>query len=140
MDQTNLLLLKGRWWKWRVSWSTMETRIQALAMLGCLSPPRGCHLPHQTAWVLRPDNQQEWNIPPAPAPPTHQQRSNLKVLLSIALPIREAQDPPPPTTSPSYQEAYISLLDSLIQHRADGRSKKSYSPAACRTETTITEN
>ena len=32
-----------------------------------------------------------------------------------------------------------SLIDSLIHQRADSRSKKNYSPAACGTKTTFTE-
>ena len=35
-----------------------------------------------------------------------------------------------PTTSPSHQETYTSLLDSLIHQRADSRSKKNYNPAS----------
>lgn len=49
LDQTNLLLLKGRWWSGGSAGAPWRQGIQALAMLGCLSPPRGCHLPHQTA-------------------------------------------------------------------------------------------
>ena len=42
-------------------------------------------------------------------------------------------------TSLSHQETCTSLLDSLIHQRADSRSKKNYSPAACGTKTTFTE-
>ena len=37
------------------------------------------------------------------------------------------------------QETSISLLDSLIHHRADSRSKKNYNPAACGIKITFTE-
>ena len=59
--------------------------------------------------------------------PTHQQTSRLKFYWVL------------PTTSPSHQEACTSLLDSLIHQRADSRSKKNYSTAACGTKTTFTE-
>ena len=42
--------------------------------------------------------------------------------------------------SPSHPEACTSLLNSLIYQEANSRSKKSYSPAACWMEATITEN
>ena len=51
------------------------------------------------------------------ASPTHQQTSRLKFYW--ALPTRAT----PSSTSPSHQEACISLLDSLIHQRADSRSK-----------------
>ena len=50
------------------------------------------------------------------------------------------QDPVFPTTSPCYQEACTSLLDSLIHQMADRRSKKNYNPKASKTKPSITEN
>ena len=41
--------------------------------------------------------------------------------------------------STSHQEDCTSLLDSLIHQRADSRSNKNYSPAACGMKTTFTE-
>ena len=67
----------------------------------------------------------------------------LKVFLSMALPTRGTR--PNSThqwagTSLSHQKACTSLLDSLIDQRADSRSKKNYNPGACRMENSIIES
>ena len=66
-----------------------------------------------------------------------------KVFLSTALPTRGTWTSSTHQwagTRPSHQQAWASLLDSLTHQREDSRSKKNYNPAACRTETTITES
>ena len=63
--------------------------------------------------------------------PTHQQSSGLKFYW--ALPTRAT------VSSTHHQSLPSSLLDSLIHQRADSRSKKNYSTAACGTKTTFTE-
>ena len=61
--------------------------------------------------------------------PTHQQTSRLKFYWALP----PEQHPVLPTTSPSHQEACTSLLDRLTHQKAESRSKKNYSPAACGT-------
>ena len=105
------------------------------------SPSEG---PCRSAWWLR------WTMQKLQA--THQHTSYLKSSWANS-PLDEFPGQALPTkwtisifthqwapTSPSNQKGCMDLLDSIIQQRADSRSKKHYTPTAWRTKTTITEN
>ena len=63
----------------------------------------------------------------------------VKVVMNMTV-LPKEHVPPPPATSLKHQDNCTRLLGSLIHQRADSRSKKSYTPAAYRTESTITES
>ena len=127
----------------------MGTRTLAAEVLGStpwLEPSQSLPLAPPKSWVGSSAGSPQSKQPTGREPsPTHQQRSGLKFYCALpiraqhpALPTR-AQHPALPTTSPSHQEACISLLDRLIHQRADSRSKKNYNSAACGMKTTFTE-
>ena len=147
LGQTYLLILEGLLWRWRVavahcrdkdtgSSNSGEYSLVWVHLEAATSSPRP--IPSQQCWDASGQTANRAGTQPHPSADRL-----LKVFLSTALPTRGTR--PSSTyqwagTSPSYQEACTSLLDSFIHQRADSRSKKNYHLAACGKETAITES
>ena len=132
-------------WCWGVSCRgggqlklTTGTRTLAAEVLGStpwrepaqslpLAPQEACRLQCRVASGQQPTGREP--------SPTHQQTSGLKFYWALLTRATQSSTHNQSLPSGSLQ----SLLNRLIHQRADGRSKKNYSPAACRTKTTITE-
>ena len=135
---------QGHWW-WRLQGIFISIALLKVVILaprpGPTQQPAGPVL-----WYLRPSNRVRTQFHPlADRLPkvTLSPQSHLNTILDKALPTRGTR--PSSThqwsgTSPSHQEACTSLRTNLTHQREDTRSKRNYSPAACKTEMTSTKS
>ena len=132
LNQTYLLVLEGLLQRRQRLWLTVSTRTLAEEVLG--STP-WCE-PSQSLPLASPKSPGRLQCWVASGKTTNREGTQphpstvkwIKVLLNSAHQSNSQLYPPP----------VPSLLDSLIHHRADSRSKN-YNPAACGTKTTFTE-
>ena len=148
------------WWGEGWLWLTVgiRTLVAETPELITVSSPEGHHFgtktwPHPTACSLQcwdTSGQTTNRVGTQPHPSTNKLP---KVVLNPQLPLNTLLDTALSTrgtkpssthqwagTSPTHQEACTSPWTKLTHQGADTRSKRNYSPAVCRTETTNTES